>query len=234
MLPWSKEPIGREVNLAFTLVNNQVRLLNVRLNEAQGEFVLGTAQPRSVVDVGLASRAVAPATGFLLHLGSKETVQISPAVLDLGRSSDGILGSDAFSKHAITIDYAAGLVTYQKEGIHPEMMTLYRFAGAPSVDVTINGESQRAIVDTASPDTLTLPGPRGRQRVQVTIAGIDFGLVDVAFADVAQPHLGNRLLAHFLVTVDYGKGVVGLFRDPRVPMQPVVRESQLAAPRAAP
>jgi len=49
------------------------------------------------------------------------------------------------------------------------------------------------------------------------IAGTDFGNVDVKFANVAQPRIGNRLLSKFLISIDYGKREVGLWRDPRIP-----------------
>jgi hypothetical protein len=39
--------------------------------------------------------------------------------------------------------------------------------------------------------------------------------VDIRRADVAAPHVGNRILSKFLVTIDYGRREVGLWRDPR-------------------
>jgi hypothetical protein len=34
---------------------------------------------------------------------------------------------------------------------------------------------------------------------------------------VARARVGNRLLSHYLVTIDYGRRMVGLWRDPRIP-----------------
>jgi hypothetical protein len=51
----------------------------------------------------------------------------------------------------------------------------------------------------------------------VSIAGTDFGPTDVRYANVAHPRVGNRLLSRFLVSIDYGKRIVGLWRDPRIP-----------------
>jgi hypothetical protein len=51
----------------------------------------------------------------------------------------------------------------------------------------------------------------------VMIGDTDFGTIDVGYANVSQARVGNRLLSRFLVTIDYGKRVVGLWRDPRIP-----------------
>jgi hypothetical protein len=84
------------------------------------------------------------------------------------------------------------------------------------VQLSVDGETIDAIVDTTSPDTLTLPSRRAsRAKARITLAGADFGEVDVRYADVAAPHIGNRLLSHFLVSIDYGRRIVGLWRDPR-------------------
>jgi hypothetical protein len=74
-----------------------------------------------------------------------------------------------------------------------------------------------AVVDTANPDTLELPGEtKGRGRAHVSIAGTDFGQIDVSYSPaLGQPRVGNRLLSRFLVSIDYGRGIVGLWRDPR-------------------
>ena len=81
----------------------------------------------------------------------------------------------------------------------------------------LDGTLLRAVVDTSSPDTLILPrGNGGRGRASVAIAGTNFGSVDVRFANVQRARVGNRLLSKFLITIDYGKRQVGLWRDPRI------------------
>lgn len=215
LLPWRNEPIGEEVNFAFVLRDNLVELESLRIDNRSGRFLLGTAAPVTVVDPNfplLRGRA------HLINLGSKQSVRITPQRLGLGGVADAIIGADTWRRAAVTIDYRSGLVTYQKSGIHPSQMTLYRFSGAPSIAVGVDGRPVQVLVDTTSPDTLVLPRATvGRGTVRLVIAGIDFGPTDVQYAPVSQPRIGNRMLSHFLVTVDYGKGVVGLWRDPRIP-----------------
>jgi hypothetical protein len=119
----------------------------------------------------------------------------------------------------VTIDYRAGLLTFQREGIHPELMTVYSYRDAPSINVEVDGRLVPAIVDTSSPDTLILPREVAaveRRSAHIQIADTDLGSVDIKLADVARPRIGNRLLSKFLVTIDYGRRQVGLFRDPRI------------------
>jgi hypothetical protein len=50
----------------------------------------------------------------------------------------------------------------------------------------------------------------------VRVASTDFGAIDVQYANVSHARIGNRLLSRFMVTIDYGRRVVGLWRDPRI------------------
>jgi len=226
MLPWHNAPPADEVNLAFTVQNNLLFLTNATINGRSGRYFFGSAEPRSVVDPRLA------APSFKLQLGDRDTIPFTPVTLDLGVTGDAIIGADVWDSRAVTIDYLAGLLTYQKSGIHPDSMTLFRYESAPAIDVNVDGRTIAAIVDTALPDTLVLPvedrrarpsgqpgrlSATGRESVDVVIAGTDFGNVDVKFANVAQPRIGNRLLSKFLISIDYGKREVGLWRDPRIP-----------------
>ncbi|HEY0140124.1 MAG TPA: hypothetical protein VGF48_04455 [Thermoanaerobaculia bacterium] len=215
VLPWRNEPIGEEVNFAFVLRDNLVELESLRIDNQQGRFLLGTAAPVTVVDP---SFPLLPGRTHTINLASKQSVRITPQRVAMGGVADGIIGADTWRRAAVTIDYRSGLVTYQKSGIHPAQMTLYRFSGAPAIAVGVDGREVQAIVDTTSPDTMVLPrATAGRGTVSLVIASIDFGPVDVQYAPVTQARIGNRLLSRFLVTVDYGRGVVGLWRDPRIP-----------------
>jgi len=212
-LPWRNEPSRPEVNLAFTLEQNLVTLSNVRVDNRDGRFLLGTALQRTVLD----SRFAVPARNTnVIQLAEKETLRIDPIAQDLHGVADGIIGVEAWRTAAITIDYRAGLVTYQKNGIARGYMTVFRFQAEPMMYVGINGRETAVIVDTASPDTLVLPGPNGRGTVDVAIAGTLFGPTDVRYAPVSHPRIGNRLLSKFLVTIDYGQRLVGVWRDPRI------------------
>lgn len=213
MLPWAREPLGNEVNLAFTMERNLVELESVLIDNRRGRFILGSAAPRTIVDSRF---PLLNARRHVLQISEKETVRIEPAAMDLRGVADAIIGVEAWRNHAISIDYRSGLVTYQKEGIKPGLMTVYRYPAEPMITVIVDGREVAAIVDTTSPDTLVLPGPDRRGTVHVRIADTDFGATDVQYANVSRARVGNRLLSRFLVTIDYGRRVVGLWRDPRI------------------
>jgi len=220
--PWANEPIGQEVNLAFVVSNNLIFLPSATVDGKAGRFLLGVASARTALDGTYAAAlpATAPRGERSLQLTEKEALHFTPVLLDLHHVADGIIGADVWGNRAISIDYASGLLTYQKEGIHPELMTIYRFAADPRVMVTVDGKEIAAIVDTTSPDTLILPrGSKaaGRTNAHVQVAGTDFGNLDLRLADVAEPRIGNRILSKFLVTIDYGRREVGLWRDLRTP-----------------
>ncbi|HXH40394.1 MAG TPA: hypothetical protein VNN08_17320 [Thermoanaerobaculia bacterium] len=219
-LPWAREQIGEEVNLAFVIRNNLLFLPSVTIDGQSGRFLVATAAARTALDDRFAARlpTAAGRGGRVLQLNSKEALHFTPVVLDLHGVADGIIGADVWSNRAISIDYNAGLVTYQKEGIHPELMTISRFTTDPRVSILVDGKAVDAIVDTASPDTLTLPrgaAPAGRTHARVQLGGADLGNLDIRLADVSDARVGNRILSKFLVTIDYGKREVGLWRDPR-------------------
>jgi hypothetical protein len=220
VLPWAKEPIGQEVNLAFVIRNNLLFLPSATVDGHNGQFLFAAADARTALDNRFASTLPRlPRSGErTLQLNEKESLRFTPVELDLHKVADGIIGADVWGNRAVSIDYASGLLTYQKEGIHPELMTLYRFTAEPRVNVVVDGKTVAAIVDTASPDTLILPrgnAAAGRTHARVQLAGADLGNVDIRLADVATPHVGNRILSKFLVTIDYGRREVGLWRDPR-------------------
>lgn len=211
VLPWSKEPIGAEVNMAFVMTDNLVRLQTVRIDNRPGRFLLGSAAPYTVLDPSFAA-----AGSQTLQISETQTLGLDAATLDLGGVADGIIGAEAWGRYAITIDYHQGLVTWQRAGIHPAQMTLFSFNAEPTIRVIVDGVTIPAVVDTSSPDTLILPSRENRRGLaSVDIAGTDFGSVDVRYANVAKARIGNRLLSRFLVTIDYGQRVVGLWRDTR-------------------
>jgi hypothetical protein len=212
-LPWGNMPVRPEVNLAFTLERNLVELQTVRINDRPGRFLLGSAAPRTVLDPRFMTGG-----RQTLQIAEKETVNITPSALDLGGVADGIIGADVWGNRAISIDYKAGLVTYQKLGIERGLMTMFEYNVEPMIYVNVNGTDVAAIVDTTSPDTVVLPSSdNGRGTARITVAGIDFGTIDVRYANVSRARVGNRVLSRFLVTIDYGKKEVGLFRDERTP-----------------
>jgi len=218
-LPWSQQEPGNEVNLAFRIENNLLFLQTTTVNRQPGRIFFASADPHSVVAPEYAAR-IQSAT-YELHLNERETIPFSPLILDLHGVADALIGSDVWDSHAVTIDYRSGLLTYQKDGIHPGYMTIYHFEAAPTVVARIDGRDTQVVVDTALPDTIVLPrgtAAAGRRTAHVVIAGTDFGNVDIALGDVSSARAGNRLLSKFLVSIDYGQREVGLWRDPRIGM----------------
>ncbi|HYR28920.1 MAG TPA: hypothetical protein VEU30_10670 [Thermoanaerobaculia bacterium] len=212
-IPWRNEKVNEEVNLSFTLEQNLITLPSTLLiDNHSGRFILGTAARQTVIDEGFAAR------GRALQIREKESLPLSPVRMNLQGVADAIIGADAWRNRAISIDYRSGLVTYQKSGIERSQMQIFRYRDEPSVWIYVNGQRIAAVVDTSSPDTLVLPGAYSRGTVGVVVAGTNFGPTDVQFANVTRARIGNRLLSRFLVSIDYGNRVVGLWRDPRIPM----------------
>ena len=211
LTPWRREAPADEVNLAFTLQRNLVEFTTITIDGRPGRFILGSAAQRTVLDPVFAGNR----PRHVVQLTEKETLAISPQRTALGGVADAIVGADAWHNRAISIDYHKGLVTYQKTGIKTGLMTLYRYPAEPMIDVSVDGRTIQAIVDTSSPDTLVLRGAQeARGTARVVVAGTDFGDVDVKYANVSHARIGNRLLARFLVTIDYGQRIVGLWFNP--------------------
>ena len=220
MVPWRDEPVNEELNLAFTLEQNLVQLQSVRIDNREGRFLLGSAAPRTLVDSRFPLYRL---RAHAMQIGERDTVRIHPSPYNLQGVADAIIGIEAWRNRAITIDYRKGLVTYQKDGIKSGYMEIFRYPAEPMIEVHVNGRPVAAIVDTTSPDTLVIPGSaHGRGTANVRIGKTDFGAIDVQYANVARARVGNRLLSHYMVTIDYGRRVVGLWREPRT----AVEESQ--------
>ena len=218
-VPWKDEPVANEVNLSFTVQKNLLMITSATVQGHTGRFLFGSAEPRTVLDARFA-QSLGTRGRVALELSEKESVGFTPIIADLRGIGDGILGADVWGRHAVSIDYVSGLLTYQKEGIYPASMAIFRFTAEPKINLDVDGRKISAIVDTASPDTLVLPRgsePAHRANAKVALAGTDFGTIDIALGDVSTPRVGNRLLSKFLVTIDYGRREVGLWRDPRTP-----------------
>lgn len=214
-LPWSREEPGNEVNLVFVIENNLLFLPSVTVDGHAGRYFLSTASPRTAVDPNF---PLPSARTHLLQISEKESLRFRAESVPLGGVGDVMIGSDVWGKHALSIDYSSGLVTLQKSGIQPHAMSLFRFDAEPMIRVMVDGRPLSAIVDTANPDTLVIPSSNdARGTAHVMIGDYDFGPTDVQYARTNRARVGNRLLSRFLVTIDYGKRVVGLWRDPRIP-----------------
>ena len=190
--------------------NNLLYIPSTTIDGRPGSFLFGSAAASTVLDPKFARAA-----SHTLELNEKTSLKMTAVSADLHGIADAIIGANTWNGSAVTIDYKAGLLTIQREGIHPELMTTYRYDGEPMINIHVDGHSMSAVVDTTSPDTLTLPGENGRRKARVVIAGHDFGNVDIRTGGTTVPRVGNRLLSRFLITIDYGRNVVGLWYDPR-------------------
>src|SRR5260221_12921951 len=122
-----------------------------------GRCLVASAEPRTLIDPKF-SRP----TTHTLQLNEKESLRLPSVDVDLHGVADAIVGGDAWGSHAVTLDYRSGVLTYQREGIHPELMTIYPFDDDPMVTVLIDGRSVAAVVDTASPDNHNLLRGNGK------------------------------------------------------------------------
>src|SRR5437016_4458926 len=85
--------------------------------------------------------------------GWRESLQFPALVADLHGVADAIIGASVWGDHAVTIDYRAGLLTFQREGIHPDLMTIYQYSDQPTISISVDGKSIPAILDTTLPDS---------------------------------------------------------------------------------
>ena len=215
-----REQERTETNASFVVEDNLLRLNTVTLDGRAGRFLIGSAHPRTVVSSAFAGAT--PSRHTRIQLNETDSVDVEPLVADLRGAGEAIIGFDAARGRAMTINYVAGLLTWQDSGTSGGEMTAYRYRDVPEITVTVDGRDLLAVVDTTSPDTLTLPrgnSPAARTTARVEIAGALFPNTDIALAGVSRPLIGNRLLSKFLVSIDYGRQQVLLWRDPRVPIE---------------
>lgn len=209
----SSAPRGRSTSIAFTLERNVVRVEGV-VDGAPASLIVATGLPETLLTPQLAKSRSS------VTLGERYTVRIRPtAAPEIAPVADGLLGIDAFSNSVLTVDYHRGLLLLGRDVPPVRDAPRFAFNRIPAVDVTVDGQGRRAIIDTSNPDTLVLPmGPRGvegRRPVKLTVAGIDFGSVDAAVGPVDAVRIGNRILSRFLVTIDFERREVSLWSDPR-------------------
>lgn len=208
-------PRATMTHLTWTFERNLI-VLDARVGGAQGEFLVGSAQPETILDDDL---AVAPGVrGTVPVTIGRYAATARPIRANLEGLADGILGADVWGGRSLTIDYRRRVLILDLalEPIDAEIR--HRFRGAPSVSVVVDGREELAIIDTASPDTILLPsarfGPEGRAEVELVVAGVRFHSVDAAIAPVSEIRLGNRILAEFLVTIDYARHETSLWHNP--------------------
>ena len=220
-VPWSGEE-PTELNVSFRIQNNLLFPDNVTIQGAEGRFAFATADRQTAIDPQFAARIAPPASkGYVIRIGQRRQIAFRALQVPLHQVADALLGADVFPSTAVSIDYRAQLLSFDKNGIHAEGMIMSAFGDEPTVDIVIAGRRTTGIVDTASPDTLVVPRSllslKGdRAAVDVELGGETFGGVDVRVADVHEVRIGNRLLSKFLIWIDYKNHRIGLWRDPRI------------------
>ncbi|HUF18967.1 MAG TPA: hypothetical protein VMS12_13060 [Thermoanaerobaculia bacterium] len=206
-------------SFALSIEDNQLVMTSARLGGRDGKFVLATGHQVTTVDTAYADANLAGGT-VELAIGERFTADINPLRTELGAAADALLAADLWGQSTISIDYMAGMLTVSSDRHpRPNDMEVFPFAGPPTVPVTVDGQTWRAIIDTSLPDTLVLPRgsrPSSRARADIRLAGRSFEQIDVAWSDTSTPRIGNRLLSRFLVIINYRDLWVGLWPDPRI------------------
>lgn len=215
----SQPDAGNEFSLALTIQDNQLVLSSARLAGQEGKFVLATGHPVTTVDLAYADANLLPGS-LELAIGGRFSASIEPPRVELGAAADALLAADLWRRSTISIDYIGGLLTVSRNRqSRPADMRVFSFVGPPTVPITVDGQTWRAIIDTSLPDTLVLPrGSRASSRANadIEIAGRTFDQLDFAWTDTSTPRIGNRLLSRFMVIINYGDRWVGLWPDPRI------------------
>ncbi len=201
-------------NIAWTFERNLV-IVDATVGGRAGAFIVGTAAEHTILDPAFPA-ALSRRGRAGVSVGERHSSTVTPTRADLGGVADGILGADVWRGKSLTVDYQRGLLILGKALDPITEDVRFRFRDAPAVRVSIDGVETTAIVDTASPDTVVLPsrtwGAVGRRTISLRIGETRFDAVDARVAPVGEVRLGNRILAHFLVTVDYPRREVTLWR----------------------
>lgn len=209
LLPWSGEK--RETAVAFTMQHG-LPVIDARLGGRPGAFVVSSAHPRTLVRE--------PAEGRQsVELGNRLALPVTPLQAKIQTHADGILGTDVWSRGGtLTVEYARGLITIGRSSDFRNLET-QPFRDVPAVPILVNGTPMMAVVDTSFPGGLLLPDSArsqvaGGNGARVEVARTDLSST-VHFADVPGPRIGNEILRHFVVMIDYERGRVAFWRDPR-------------------
>jgi hypothetical protein len=208
-LPWNIHS-SKQTTLAFEFLRGQP-VVKAEIGGIAGRFVVGSAHPRTLV------RGRARAND-VVSLGFRTAVRIDPRVAPLETTADGILAIDVWRETGtLTVDYARRVITIGGESPFADVPR-ERFEGAPAVSVLAAGIALRAIVDTSYPGGLIIPeSQRSRfsgTQVDVELNGLRTS-VPLLVAPVPEPRIGNALLRHYLVMIDYRAGIVAVWPDPR-------------------
>lgn len=206
-------PRAATTHLAWTFRQNLI-VVGAVAGGVDGEFIVGTAHPATILDPEFAGRA-GDRGRMPVNLGGRFTADARPVRAELDGLADGILGLDVWGRRSVTIDYRRNLIILGRD-LEPMNEGLrHAFEHIPAVPILIDGVERLALVDTANPDTIQLPatdfGEEGRRSVDLQVGDVRFRGIGATVAPVTEIRLGNRVLSHFLVTIDYPRGEVTLW-----------------------
>jgi hypothetical protein len=210
-LPWQREV--SQTNLVFQIERNQL-ILAGELDGRPARLAIATARSDSVLSP-LWRERLRDASTVRFTAGEKLSHEITVSYAPLPEGVDGILGTEPWSDKRITIDYFASLLTIFPSGRREIAGETFRFRGVPSIAVLLDGRRTVAVLETAVPDTMIVPGSGERRRATLAIGAEPAVPADVSTVPGAVPVIGNRSLGRFLLTIDYGTSTIGLWRDPR-------------------
>ena len=215
----SRVPTDDELNLSFSLDRNQLVVDGLDVNGHEGRFVVGSAYTSTLIGSSFVTRHDLPLTDpFHLLFRDIHSEMVAANVVDLRGEMDAIIGADVLAP-AIVIDFRNRLITRFDRSMPADPNLTHRWRDRPSYPLSIAGTETIGLVDTAVPDTLLVPstmtgaGNCTRCELDVVIAGVTFQNLPVRAADIDEVRIGNRLLQHFLVTIDYAKRTTTL--EPR-------------------
>jgi len=213
-----------ERNVSFRIDRN-LPIIDAELEGHPVSMVVASALPSSVIG-GRRAREI----GFepsrrrsRIFFGNLAGTRFEPLVLELDEQipADGMLGADAWRGRTLTLDYRRRLAILSPPGPIEEGYFSWSFKGPPRISVLLDGIVLPAIVDTAIPDTAIVPevlledSATGRQTVDLEIAGVEFDDLEIKTAPTGDIRIGNRVLSHFLVRIDYDNRTVALWPDLR-------------------
>jgi hypothetical protein len=203
---------SREQNLSFTIDRNQLVFDGVEVEGLRGRFIVGSATPKTILDSGFVRKhGLASAGTFRVTLRQTGVTEVDENILDLAGEIDAIIGSDVLGP-VLVVDYRTRLATRIRQ-FRPEGDGVsHSWQDRPRFPLVIRGRRVEGIVDTTIPDTVVVPRelfPQwspGRHRADIEIAGMRLENIDIRVAEVSEVLIGNRILQHFLVTIDYERG----------------------------
>lgn len=207
-MPWSGSK-ENEVNVALTIERN-LPLARFSFGGAEGWAVIGTRHSSTILDESFAERASDPRSR--LRLGVRHIAATDPRVADLEGLADALIGADAWQGRILTIDWRRALLTVHTEMPDQSDMGAFRWHERPAIPIEVDGRTMTALIDTGSPDALTVPGTAlERRRGRVTVAGATHQTDIVSDPRVTEPRIGNRILASYLLQINYQRQTVRLW-----------------------